>query len=69
MLLFTRRCDNLKQRKQMMGEFSMTGQTGNMVLLQIKETYESLSNSEKQVAGVQPGDSKGVIWALLLIVL
>lgn len=28
----------------------MTGQTGNMVLLQIKETYESLSNSEKQVA-------------------
>lgn len=46
----------------------MTGQTGNMVLLQIKETYESLSNSEKQVAGVQPGDSKGVIWALLLIV-
>ncbi len=53
----------------MMGEFSMTGQTGNMVLLQIKETYESLSNSEKQVEGVQPGDSKGVIWALLLIVL
>lgn len=33
-----------------MGEFSMTIRTGNVVLLLIKEAYENLSNSEKQVA-------------------